>query len=165
MIAYGCSHRYTPGKPARMKTNRSRFHALILSTAVAVRITLSAQNAKPEQPHQPFHGPGSSEVISHKVAQIEIAEGGQGGWLFLPEEPTPRKAPLVIFCHGWAATSPRGYRAWIDHLVQRGNIVLWPNYQDKALSPTGTALPNAIVAIKAGLRMLQSGQYGVAPDL
>jgi poly(3-hydroxybutyrate) depolymerase len=150
-----------------MKANRSTLKAPLLCMVVAVGVgtSLYAQSSKPEEPNQPTHGPGSSEVISQEVTHIKIADGGQGGWLFLPTEPRPSKAPLVIFCHGWAATLPRGYQAWIDHIVKRGNIVLWPNYQDKVFSPTGTVLPNAIVAIKAGFKMLESNQYGIQPDL
>ncbi|MBN9614846.1 MAG: hypothetical protein BGO25_15680 [Acidobacteriales bacterium 59-55] len=121
--------------------------------------------AKPRQPSQPQHGPGSSETTSHSIVTVKIADGGQGGWLFLPADPSPSKAPVIILCHGWAAIPPRGYQAWINHLVMRGNIVLWPNYQDNPLTPTRQALPNALAGVKAGLRVLESGNYSVRPDL
>jgi hypothetical protein len=47
----------------------------------------------------------------------------------------------------------------------RGNIVLWPNYQDNPLTPTRQALPNALAGVKAGLRVLESGNYSIRPDL
>jgi len=122
-------------------------------------------DAKPRQPSQPQHGPGSSETTSHFVVPVKIADGSQGGWIFLPADPSPRTAPVIIFCHGWAAIPPRGYQAWINHLVMRGNIVLWPNYQDSPLTPTRQALPNALAGVRAGLRTLQSGDYSVRPDL
>lgn len=121
--------------------------------------------AKPKPPSQPQRGPGSSETTSHSVVTVKIADGGQGGWIFLPANPSPGKAPVIILCHGYAATLPRGYQAWINHLVMRGNIVLWPNYQDNLLTPTRQLLPNAIAGVKAGLRVLQSGNYSVRPDL
>ena len=125
-----------------------------------------ATNAvKPKQPSQPQRGPGSSEVDFRSVGTVKIADGAQGGWIFLPDNPRPGKAPVIILCHGYAATFPRGYQAWINHLVMRGNIVLWPNYQDNPLTPTRQLLPNAIAGVKAGLRVLQSGNYGVRPDL
>ena len=126
---------------------------------------MSALVAKPQQPAQPPRGPGGREVSSHSVIRIKIADGGQGGWLFLPAKPNPPSAPVVIFCHGWSAILPRGYQAWINHLVMRGNIVLWPNYQSNLRTPTREFVPNAIVAVKAGIRLLQSGNYGVQPDL
>jgi hypothetical protein len=47
----------------------------------------------------------------------------------------------------------------------RGNIVLWPNYQDNLLTPTRQFVPNAIAAVKSGIQILQSGKYSVRPDL
>ncbi|HTF68896.1 MAG TPA: alpha/beta hydrolase fold domain-containing protein [Edaphobacter sp.] len=140
---------------------------LSLLTTLSVMAQTVAENnvLKPKPPVQALHGPGSSEVSSHSIVRVKIADGGQGGWLFLPAEPSPNKAPVVIFCHGWSAILPRGYQAWIDHLVMRGNIVLWPNYQDDLITPTRVFVPSAVAAIKAGLQILQSGQYSVRPDL
>jgi pimeloyl-ACP methyl ester carboxylesterase len=125
----------------------------------------ATSSAKPKQPSQPQRGPGSNETAFRSVLTVKIADGGQGGWIFLPADPSPGKAPVIILCHGYAATLPRGYQAWINHLVIRGNIVLWPNYQDNLLTPTHQILPNAIAGVKAGLRVLQSGNYSVRPDL
>ncbi|UWZ82841.1 alpha/beta hydrolase family protein [Occallatibacter riparius] len=83
----------------------------------------------------------------------------------MPSNPAPTNAPVVIFCHGFSAILPRGYQAWIDHLVSRGNIVLWPNYQDNLRVPTRGFVPNALAGVKAGLHILQSGPGGVLPDL
>jgi pimeloyl-ACP methyl ester carboxylesterase len=96
---------------------------------------------------------------------VKIADGAQGGWLFLPADPAPVKAPVVVLCHGWSAIIPRGYQAWINHLVMRGNIVLWPNYQDNLLTPTNQFLPNAVAGVKAGIQILESGKYAIRPDL
>ncbi len=130
---------------------------LLLITVGALGQEGANNDAKPRQPSQPQHGPGSSEATSHSVVTIKIADGSQGGWIFLPADPSPRTAPVIIFCHGWAAIPPHGYQAWVNHLVMRGNIVLWPNYQDSPLTPTRQALPNALAGVKAGLRILQSG--------
>lgn len=147
------------------------WHAAIAALSLSVAIGATAQtpagvpNSKPRQPAQPLRGPGGSEASSHAIVRLKIADGAQGGWLFLPAKPSPASAPVVIFCHGWNAILPRGYQAWINHLVMRGNIVLWPNYQRGFLTPTRQALPNAIVGVKAGIHLLQSGKYGVQPDL
>ena len=138
---------------------------LLMMTVGAMAQGVENDVAKPKQPPQPQHGPGSSEISSHFVVRVKIADGGKGGWIFLPADPSPSKAPVIIFCHGWAAILPHGYQAWINHLVMRGNIVLWPNYQDNPLTPTHQALPNALAGVKAGLRVLQSGNYSVRPDL
>jgi acetyl esterase/lipase len=57
-----------------------------------------------------------------------------GYWLFepwnldgsLPAEPMP----LVIFFHGYTAIEPQIFRPWIDHIVQRGAVVVYPLYQN-----------------------------------
>jgi hypothetical protein len=150
--------------------NRKRWVAVTVILNLLITVGAMAQGvkndiAKPKQPLQPQLGPGSSEISSHSVVRVKIADGGKGGWIFLPADPSPGKAPVVILCHGWAAILPRGYQAWINHLVMRGNIVLWPNYQDNPLTPTHQALPNALAGVKAGLRILESGNYSVRPDL
>jgi len=133
-------------------------------TSVISSAQSAVSSTAPEQPKQPLHGPGSSET-SHTVLRSEIAGNGQGGWLFLPSDPSPKKAPVIIFCHGWSAILPRGYQAWINHLVMRGNIVLWTNYQDNLRTPTRQFLPNALAGVKAGLQMLQAEKTGVQSDL
>lgn len=132
---------------------------------VTQTVAAPAQATIPQQPPQPIHGPGGSEISSHSVIPVKIADGGQGGWLFLPAEQSSASVPVVIFCHGWSAIVPRGYQAWIDHLVKRGNIVLWPNYQENLRTRTRQFVPNAVVGVKTGISLLQSGKYGVRPDL
>ena len=105
----------------------------------------------PTPPVQPAHGPGGADYAHARVIAHEMKSGAQGWWLFVPSSPRPASAPIVVFCHGWGALDPEGYRAWIDHIVRRGNIVIWPNYQASLLTPGGDFLPNAIAGIRAAL--------------
>jgi acetyl esterase/lipase len=57
----------------------------------------------------------------------------------------------VLFLHGWGATLPSAYQPWIDHLVARGHVVIYPRYQDSALDPPPDALPNAVLGIRSAL--------------
>jgi acetyl esterase/lipase len=142
--------------------------AWIIAIGASTSIAQSDQQpiqSTPQQPKQPLMGPGGNTKVSQSSVRIRIPGGAQGGWLFLPSNPTPAKAPVVIFCHGFSAILPRGYQAWIDHLVSHGNIVLWPNYQDSLRVPTREFLPNAMAGVKAGLQILQSGPNGLHPDL
>jgi pimeloyl-ACP methyl ester carboxylesterase len=151
----------------RLKCAVSIAMSMILA-GVSTASTQSTQQplqSNPMQPKQPPLGPGESAKSSRSAVRIEIPGGAQGGWLFLPSNPAPATAPVVIFCHGFSAILPRGYQAWIDHLVSRGNIVLWPNYQDNLRVPTREFLPNALAGVKAGLHILQTGPDGVHPDL
>ena len=58
-----------------------------------------------------------------------LGQGGKGVWLFQPAGEPKR---LVIFFHGQGGpseTTPANHRPWIDHLVRRGAIVLYPRYE------------------------------------
>jgi pimeloyl-ACP methyl ester carboxylesterase len=69
-----------------------------------------------------------------------------------------------MFNHGWGAVDPWTYGAWIEHIVRRGNIVIFPRYQANLLEPAPKFAPNAIVAMKAALTELQDGADRVRPD-
>jgi acetyl esterase/lipase len=94
---------------------------------------------KPQAPTQPTTGPGSSEARFGGVTAIKQAPPDAffaDSWLFVPTDPlagTTRAGepvPLVIFVPGSGAISPDPYLAWIEHLVQRGAVVLYPVYQN-----------------------------------
>ena len=124
---------------------------------------------KPSPPKQPEHGPGGAEYPHRSVQQTEHGEGGQQFWIIEPARPAPKKAPLIIFIHGWSAMHPDTYRGWIDHLAKRGNIVVYPRYQDRLLTPAAEYFPNVVASVRDALAVLaQPGhvQPGhVQPDL
>lgn len=60
--------------------------------------------------------------------------------------------------------NPYGYRAWINHLVRRGNIVIYPRYQASALSPPAQYNASALGAVKAAFQELAGGRH-VKPQL
>jgi acetyl esterase/lipase len=93
----------------------------------------------PKPPGQPKSGPGGADYAHAKVTQHRIGHGDSEIHMFLPAEPAPKSAPVVVFLHGWGAMSPAGYQAWIDHLVRRGHVVLYPRYQ-----ATWTTLPTGM---------------------
>lgn len=122
----------------------------------------SATDAEP--PAQPETGPGGKEY-SHKAAkQSSYGKGGDQFWIFEPDQPTPATAPVIVFCHGWSAMEPNSYGPWIEHLVRRGNVVIYPRYQASVLTPPNTFTPNAVAAIKSALAELAAGGH-VKPEL
>jgi len=119
---------------------------------------------KPSPPKQPARGPGGAEYPHRGVKQTEHGEGGTQYWIIEPAQPAPKNAPLVIFLHGWTAITPDTYRGWVDHLAKRGNIVVYPRYQAKLLSPATEFFPNSIEAVRAALAELARPGH-VQPDL
>jgi acetyl esterase/lipase len=89
--------------------------------------------------------------------------GARQSWIFTPDEPRPERAPVVVFLHGWGSLEPEIYGAWIKHLVRRGNIVVYPRFQENLRSlPSGFA-DHAVIAIRDAISQTQAGE--VQPDL
>jgi acetyl esterase/lipase len=72
--------------------------------------------------------------------------------------------PLVIFFHGYTAIEPEIFRPWIDHIVGRGAIVVYPYYQkvDDLILPE--FIDNSVVAVRDALDELAMPGH-VAVDL
>jgi acetyl esterase/lipase len=158
---------------------------VVLATALVLNpIAGAAQTptlaSQPTAPLQPSSGPGGADYAYGAVSAQHYGPAPDGTvdaagyWLFEPIEtgnaPAPHSVPLIIFFHGYQGTDPHHYRAWIDHLVRRGAVVLYPDFQpleDVLLElcpyfcredqrPT---LPLALAAIRAGLAELGAGGH------
>jgi dienelactone hydrolase len=99
------------------------------------------------------------------VDEHTYGEGDLQYWLYEPAGPKPESAPVVIFNHGWSAMTPGGYRGWIDHIVRRGNIVIYPRYQASLRTKPDKFNNNAIAATKDALQRLQTEDGHVRPQL
>jgi acetyl esterase/lipase len=99
------------------------------------------------------------------VIKNRYGRGGKEYWIYEPDKPKPATAPVVVFLHGWGGTNPLYYGAWIDHIVKRGNIVIFPRYQSSILTRREDFIPNTLDAIKDGIQRLQTEGGHVRPDL
>lgn len=116
----------------------------------------------PSQPSQPTHGPGSSDYPHAGFRMSKHGAGAKQYWIFTPDDPKPERAPVVVFLHGWASFEPDVYGAWIKHLVRRGNIVIYPRYQESLRSLPGAFAVNAVAATREAISRLMTGD--VQPD-
>ena len=89
-------------------------------------------------------GGGSSSYPATATVQGPIVQGNdpaKGVWLF---QPAGKPKRIVIFFHGQGGpeeATPANHRDWIDHLVQRGAVVIYPRYeQDYAAGVLGPAI-------------------------
>ena len=139
---------------------------LILTTLCCASFAeeLRESGTKPAPPSQPRSGPGGADYAHGGIRETEHGEGGKQFWIIEPAKPAPKKAPVVIFLHGYSAMFPDSYRGWIDHLAKRGNIVIYPRYQEKLLTPPAEYFQNAIASVRAALAVL--GEPGhVQPEI
>ena len=154
-----------------MKVIRLVFVALSLTSALRAAEESgtqvsdhSAPAAKVSPPKQPARGPGGSDYEHRSVRETEHGEGGTQYWIIEPAQPVPKSAPLVIFLHGWTAVTPDTYRGWVNHLAKRGNIVVYPRYQARMLSPATEFFPNTVEAVHDALAELAKPGH-VKPDM
>jgi pimeloyl-ACP methyl ester carboxylesterase len=139
---------------------------VIYSLVPTSALTTSAlQNQSPRPPSQPESGPGGKQYAHSAVTKNRFGIGGEEYWIFEPDSPKPKSAPLVVFIHGWGGMNPLYYGAWLDHLVKRGNIVIYPRYQAGLLTPVREFSPNTIRAIKSAIARLESDSAHIKPDL
>jgi len=111
--------------------------------------------------------PGGAEPTpAHRSMVRHVhGRGARSYWLFEPAGPAPERAPVVVFLHGWLSINPGVYGAWIEHLVLKGNIVIFPRYQVDWSTRPAAFLPNSLFAIRDALDVLRLGPGHVRPDL
>ncbi|WP_415910184.1 alpha/beta hydrolase family protein [Oleiharenicola sp. Vm1] len=115
----------------------------------------AAANAAPIPPAQPATGPGGADYAYARVASHASGDDGDDVTVFWPEQPAAAQPlPVIVFAHGWGATKPEHYLAWIHHLVRHGAIVLYPRYQKNLRTPPAEFTPNAVAGVKRGLDWL-----------
>ncbi|MFH1100958.1 MAG: alpha/beta hydrolase [Methanobacteriota archaeon] len=124
----------------------------------------SAQSSDIMPPDQPVSGPGGSSYTHAGIQSSRYNYGADMYWIFEPSDPKPESAPLIVFLHGWSAFHPIAYRVWIDHLIKRGNIVVYPRYQRGLYIGFREFDSNAITAVKEAITVLQNGDH-VYPEL
>ncbi|MEM0466540.1 MAG: hypothetical protein QXX20_02920 [Candidatus Thermoplasmatota archaeon] len=138
---------------------------LFIVFGTSVTISEKTQEKKPPSPpSQPPAGPGGSEYNHGDVKIQRYGFGAQQFWIFEPADPTPLSAPLIVFNHGWSAFVPFFYQGWINHVVKRGNIVVFPRYQRGFLFGFQHFSANALEAVKNAIKELSQGNH-VIPEL
>lgn len=136
--------------------------AVLVFSLILFSLNTLAQSATP--PSQPLTGPGGKQYTHASVIKNRYGKGGKEYWIFEPDSPKPRTAPVIVFLHGWGGMNPLYYGAWIDHLVRRGNIVIYPRYQATLLTPIKDFTPNTINAIQDAVSRLQTEKGHITPD-
>jgi len=107
-------------------------------------------------PNQPSQGPGGADYTCSKVIKTMHGSDELAYYLFEPDAPKPDTAPVIVFLHGWGGVNPGYYAAWIEHLVRKGNIVIYPLFQSwSSLASSNRYTSNCIQAIGDAIDLLQ----------
>jgi hypothetical protein len=140
---------------------------ILLLVVPAARAQPATQTA-PSAPEQPASGPGGSDYAYDRVVAAEYGEGAGGFLLFEPAEPvrggTPAAdapLPIVLFLSACCETDELSdvndegapWRAWIDHLVRRGAVVVYPRYAFE------DPMTGVVAAVKSALTELAAGSH------
>jgi acetyl esterase/lipase len=120
-----------------------------------------------QPPMQPGNGPGGSDYIHNGVlfSNFTTLFSGDGYWLFEPNLPKPDSADVIVFNHGYGVFNPGPYGQWIEHLVRKGHIVIFPKYQVSDASLPSTYTPNAIIGIQDAFEELNTNPNRVKPRM
>ena len=137
---------------------------VFLSLVLVLSSVTTVLSQGPTPPSQPQNGPGGKQYPHAEVTRNRYGKGGKEYWIFEPDSPKPRTAPVIVFLHGWGGMNPLYYGAWVDHLVKRGNIVIYPRYQSNLLTLIRDFTPNTLAALKDAVSRLQSETGHVAAD-
>jgi acetyl esterase/lipase len=143
------------------------FRATLLLLALAATVAAARHaGTTPRPPAPPLSGPGGREYARRRVTAASDGEGATQYWIFEPADPAPEAAPVIVFLHGWNGVDPVAYGPWIEHLVRRGNVVVYPRYQEDAKTPPREFLPNAVASVRDALsRLATRGHVHPQPGL
>ncbi len=116
-------------------------------------------------PAQPKTGPGGADYEVKEVVKKAYGEGSAQAFVFRPAGVAPQPRPVIVFMHLPGAVSPKYYGGWINHLVRKGNIVIYPRFEEDAGKTRFSLMSGeAIKGIKAALAGLEADAEA-KPDL
>jgi acetyl esterase/lipase len=136
---------------------------LAWSSASQAAETIPSSRLEPAvaQPPQPASGPGGAvgpHAACTQTYRYVWWNDDLSYWIFEPAQPTPARAPVVVFDHGWMGNAPVNYGLWLDHLCREGNIVIFPRYQSLLTLPAFFT-PNANWSVNDALALLATGAH------
>jgi acetyl esterase/lipase len=114
------------------------------------------------QPTQPKAGPGGKDYAYSRTLATGYGEGEKRYWVIEPDRAGDKPLPVVLFAHGMGLTNHSAYRSWINHLVRRGNIVIYPSYHASGIVDPKTFTRNTAQAVREALKRCDGKQHRLA---
>jgi hypothetical protein len=142
-----------------MKTRITTRLSLVVGLSLILALCAFAQVTPPPQPAT---GPGGSNYPFAAVtsngpywANNRTFSDQFKYYIYEPASPTPAQAPVILFLHGFIATTPSHYQAWINHMVMKGYVVVWVQYQVGLATNPKAYTYNALAAWTDAIYRLQ----------
>lgn len=111
-------------------------------------------------PGQPYRGLGGQDYAYGGVVVTEYGKGAGSYWVFEPKGADKAKAlPVVLFAHGLNATEYGALWPWIRHMTRRGNLVIYPRYQNMGLVNHCRFTASCASATRKALKRLDGKQH------
>ncbi len=131
----------------------------ILALLPIMLVTSCFSAVSPSVITQPLSGPGGQDYTHDTVAAKRYGAGSEEVWVFYPDTPPSAGATVVFFMHGWGGYAPEPYGAWIEHLVRKGNVVVFPRYQDNILTPIEEISAGAVQGVQTAWREIMDDAF------
>jgi dienelactone hydrolase len=138
---------------------RSRLAILLCASLLGV----SAADAATAPP-QPKSGPGGSDYGASEVVKRAVGRASAATYVFHAAGAPAEPRPVVVFLHAWGAVNPQLYGGWIEHLARKGNLVLYPRFQEVGRTRPADASDKAASLVKEALAAL-ADDPAAKPDL
>ncbi len=118
------------------------------------------------QPPEPATGYGGMSYPYSQITTFNCDDGATGFMLYIPTSPHADTLPLIVFSHGFGEWNPLRYGRWIEHLVKRGNIVVFPRYQVNEYTTLATSFTgNSVTGIKRAIDTIRAHPSWTQPEL
>lgn len=114
-------------------------------------------------PAQPSQGPGGSDYAAGEVVKRGLGRANAATFVFHLSGRAETPRPVVVFLPAWGVTSPQAYGGWIEHLARKGNLVLFPRYQEVNRTKPSEATAAAAKLVREALAELATDE-AARPD-
>ena len=110
------------------------------------------------KPGQPATGPGGSAYEYQDITKMTYQSNGVTNYIFQPSPMPDDSLPCIAFLHGYNLFGDPlpHYTGQINHLVKKGYVVLFVEFQPLTFTDTKTYESNAATIIKDGLAYIAS---------
>ncbi|MDX1942045.1 MAG: alpha/beta fold hydrolase, partial [Saprospiraceae bacterium] len=102
-------------------------------------------------------------------SDIQIEEFGKGAakyWLIYNALDTNSKQRLIVFLHGYGASNPACYGGWIRHLVESGEVILFPKFQQGTFLPKPNKIERLVhESVESSLNYLKNKHNTVFDEI